>query len=169
MISTPDGGPGDIVSPGPIVMYEHAGRWSAATSVGLLFYGVSRADAENQLAEAGITSPLVSCDGLTWQATWQSALSHELLSIDERLETLPQTEDVERIKSRQEVISENLAALSASVAAERSRRAEVAELQSALRLMFPTIKAALPGKPTDEEVMQVVNATYHARRLREIQ
>jgi len=79
-----------------------------------------------------------------------------------------QSEDVEAIKSRQEVISENLAALSASVATEQARRVEIAELQSALRRMYPSVKAALPGRPTDADVQQVLDATYHARRLREI-
>ena len=169
MNSTPDGGPGDTMSPGPIVLYEHAGRWSAATSVGLLFYSLSVADAENQLREVGITSPLISCDALTWRSTLTAAFASEIEGINATLEGLPQTADVEAVRSKQAIIEENLAALSASVRAEQNRRAEIARLQHALRLMEPSVRAALPGKPTDDEVRQVLNATYHARRLKEIQ
>lgn len=156
------------VSPAPSVLYEHAGRWSAATSIGLLFYGLSAAEAEARLAEIGITSPLVSVDGLTWRSTFMSATASELEGINTTLETLPQSADVEAVKSRQEVIAANVKALSDRIAAEQSRRVEIVELESDLRRRFPIIKAALAGNPTDAEVWQVLNITPQAKRLREL-
>lgn len=154
-------------SASPVVLYEHAGRWSAATSVGLLFYSLSAAEAEARLAEVGITSPLVSVDGLTWRSTFMAATASELEAINATLETLPQSADVEAIKSKQAAIQDSLATLSASIAAERSRRAEIAELEADLRRRFPIVKAALVN-PTDEEVWQVLNITPQAKRIREL-
>lgn len=168
MNSTPDGGASDMMSLAPVVLYEHAGRWSAATSVGLLFHNLSATEAEARLAEVGVTSPLVSVDGLTWRSTFMAATANELEAISATLETLPQSADVEAIKTRQEVIAENLATISASIAAEKSRRAEIAELEADLQRRFPIIKQALPGTPTDAEVWAVLNATPQAKRLREL-
>lgn len=154
----------------PLVLYEHPpGRWSAATSVGLLFYGLSAVEAEARLAEVGVASPLVSVDGLTWRSTFMAATASELEAINETLEGLPQSADVEAIKTRQEVIAENVKALSASIFAEKARRAEIANLEADLQRRFPIVKQALPGKPTDAEVWAVLNATSQAKRLRELQ
>lgn len=161
------GGAGDT-SPAPIVLYQHPpGRWSAATSVGLLFYSLSSSEAEARLAEVGIASPLISVDGLTWRSTFAAATASELEAINMTLETLPQSTDVEALKSRQEVIAANLSALSANVAAEQSRRAEIAELEADLRSRFPAVKQALRAK-TDAEVWAVLNLTLQAQRLREL-
>jgi len=154
-----------------LIIYQNGDAYSAATQAGVAFYNFNLPAAQVWLIENGFDVGLLDSpvDGLTWRSTLTAAFASEIEGINETLADLAPSSDVEAVRSKAETIAANLADLSASVAAEQNRRKEIAELQRALRLMFPTIKAALPGKPSDEEVQQNINATYHARRLREIQ
>ena len=122
--STPDDGAENIMFSAPVVLYNHAGRFSCCTSAGVLFYSVDRKSAEQHLAEAGVDASVLNSpvDGITWRSCLTQAFASEILSLSDQIESLPQTADVEAVRSKQEIIEDSIKVLSASVAAEQRRR-----------------------------------------------
>ena len=157
-------------SASPFIVHRVADRYSVVTAFGILCHNVSRATATVAVVEAGADPSILDSPAApnVFRSTFMAATANELEAINATLETLPQSSDVEAIKTRQEIIAENLATLSANIAAEKSRRAEIAELEADLQRRFPIIKQALPGTPSDAEVWIVLNATAQAKRLREL-
>ncbi len=107
-----------------LVIHKSGDLYSAATQVGIAFFQYSLPAAQVWLIENGFDAGLLDspADALVWRSTITAAFASELESIDLRLDQVASTADVEAIKSRQEIISENLAALSAGVRAEQRRR-----------------------------------------------
>lgn len=142
-MSSKDGGE---VSLSPFIIYHHAGLYSACTSAGVLFYGLSRADAEQRLAEAGVDAAILDspCDGLTWRSTLTAAFASELESIDSRLDHVATTEDVESVRQRQQAISASIGMLSASIKEEKRRR-ELADGEAELNRRAEAMFAQWPA------------------------
>lgn len=138
-----DGGEANL---SPFIIYENAGLYSACTSAGVLFYGLSRADAEQRLAEAGVDAVALDspCDALTWRSTLTAAFASELESIDARLDQVASTEDVETLRQKQLAISASIGMLSASIKEEKRRR-ELADSEAELNRRADAMFAQWPA------------------------
>lgn len=163
---------GGEVNLSPFIIYHNAGLYSACTSAGVLFYGLSRADAEQRLAEAGVDAAALDSpvDGLTWRSTLTAAFASELESIDGRLDQVATTDDVSDLRERQAAISTSIKTLSASINEEKRRR----ELAEAVAELNRRAEAALSRiDRTNPALVAVVWATLRkselGRRIQELQ
>lgn len=153
-------------------VYENAGRYSAASSAGVLFYSLPRAEAARRLSEAGFPESLLDSpvDGLTWRSTLTAAFAAEIEGLTAAVDALPQTVDVDDIRSRQSDLQQHVDTLQAEVAEDRRRastRAEVARLEAELASKFAPLRAALP-RHTDAEVNALLNNGDLASRIRKL-
>lgn len=116
-----------------ITTFEIAGRFSAATSAGLMFYSLSRAEAERRLIESGFPPSLLdsTVDGLTWRSVLTSAVALEIETLTEEIEGLAGASDeavaslnqrLDKVHRNQRRLMRQLASHSDAIDVERQSR-----------------------------------------------
>ncbi len=157
-----------------IPTFENAGRHSAASAGGVLFYNLPRAAAERRLRDAGFDPAILDTpvDGLTWRSTLTAAFAAEIEGLTAAVDALPAeaAAQVAAINGRLDTLAAQQGELAAEVAEDRRRagtRAEVARLEAELQAKFGPLRAALP-RHSDAEVNALLNNSDLAQRIRKL-
>lgn len=131
-----------------IAVYEHDGRFSAATSGGILCHNVDRAEAARLIAEQvdGIDANEAldhPTDRATFRSTWAAAVAAEIQSLRSIVESDP--EDIAHLKERLDAIDQRL---HQSIEHERrsSRQQRLRAAEAALDAEANRIRAVLQAQ-----------------------
>ncbi|HMO86475.1 MAG TPA: hypothetical protein PKC18_16310 [Lacipirellulaceae bacterium] len=149
-----------------IVVHENAGRYSAATAAGVLFYGLSYEAAALALIDAGFPAAALDApaDDVTWRSTLTAAFAAEIEQLNGRIETLAPSTAVDDIRERQDMLHMQMQQLHRSLRLE-SLRIEIARCEAQLDRQFPAVKALMPANAADWEVRQMIEIGPLGKRL----
>src|SRR5262245_43845888 len=122
----------------PLVIHENAGRYFAASSAGVLFYGLKYEAAAIALADAGFPIALLDTpvDGLTWRSTLTSAFANEIHALNDQVATLAQSTDVEGVRQKQADLEAGMVLLNRQLRVE-GIRTEIARCEAEMDRQFP--------------------------------
>ena len=149
-----------------IVTYENNGTYSAATAAGVLFYSVSRVEAERVLANAGIDPAALDtpADAVTWRSTLTQAFASELEAINLVLDTLAPSDDVAEIRDKQAELQSHVVELNKQLAIE-AIRIEIMRCEAEMDRQLPLMRQLLGARSEEWEARVVVNHGPLGKRL----
>jgi hypothetical protein len=148
-----------------IVVYENAGRYSAASSAGVLFYNLRYEAAAITLADAGFPIALLESpvDGLTWRSTLTAAFANEIQALNQQVAALAPSSDVDDVRERQDALAGQLDHLQRAIRLA-DLRTEIARAEAELDRQLPLMRQLMPRSP-NWEVNAMVAHGPAAKRL----
>lgn len=150
----------------PLVVFENAGRYSAASSAGVLFYNLPYEAAAIALNDAGFPIGLLEkpVDGLTWRSTLTSAFANEIASLNDAITTLAPSSDVEAVQAKQAELEAGMVALNRQLQIE-GIRTEIARAEAELDRQLPLTMQLLGPRAQEWEAKIMVANGPVAKRL----
>jgi hypothetical protein len=149
-----------------LVVYENAGRYSAASIAGVQFYNLSYEAAAVALMDAGFSIGLLESpvDGLTWRSTLTSAFANEIQALNEQVAGLAPSFDVDELRDKQADLEAGMVLLNRQLRAE-GIRTEIARCEAEMDRQLPLTMQLMGPRAKEWEARLIVSGGPWGKRL----